>query len=292
MRKIKSLAIVLLVVAALLLTACSASQAEQVDVIKAHCEDMVDAIIANDAESGYAIITNQTDKQQFMATFAQMHEYISQVNTYELTQKAWRSGSKNGTPYFEATFEMTTNAETYRVTAVTVDGYDGLYSFHIAALSDTEVSYTGTITTMSGASALQWGLILLSAVCIAFVVFTFIDCLRRKLRLKPLWLILIVCGAMILTFSSSGGLLRFHFNIGLLFAQYSHMKQYVNGAFTTQLVVPMGAIIYWILRKKYTLPTTSPDAQPIANPSLDYPSTQSDIPSADVPEESNPTNEI
>ncbi len=291
MKKFRFATIILLIVFALALTACSPLETEQGNTIKASCKAMLDAVIADDMDAAFAVLSTGANRQQFASVFMQIRQYISGVSNFELEQIGWYSGVKNGESYYEATFEMTTNAGTYHVTGVTVTGYDNLYSFSI--VNADEVRYTGTLTTLSGSTPIQWGILLLNLVSLAFVICMVVDCAKRRMKFKSVWIIWMIIGVITLTLKHAvDRSTNLNFNFGIVFLQYSHMKQYADGSFILQLLVPVGAIVYFFLRKKVTLPAAIATVTVSSDPAPQPPAAEAEAPTeAEIPSEPESPNE-
>jgi hypothetical protein len=255
-KAVKLLLLLTIFAMTLSLVSCSLLETERGNEIKVQCEDMVDAILANDRDAAYDLLVDVTDKAQFEAVFPSLCAYVSGVETYKLVQKGWYARVNNGVSSYEATFEMKTNKETYYVTGVEMEGHDGLYQFSITLASESEFVFTGTLTTLEGANLAQWGMIGFSVACLVFVLIMLIDCCKRKIKYKPLWIILILLGAVVFTVKTSHQQLDFNFSIALLLFSYSHLQIFATGASIFRLVLPIGAILYLIFRKKLTLAKT------------------------------------
>lgn len=249
MKKIKLFGVLVLLIFAL--TSCgNIFETEQGDVIKGLCEDFIDCVISGDSEKAFTFITKGANKESFNTNFEKIKEHISGVETFTLSQKGWYSGYNQGTKYYEATFLMETNTVEYVVTGTMVNGHDGLYQFNIIEKSKSNAVYTGTLTTLDGATPTQWGVIAFSGVCLVFVVLMIIDCAKRKVKKKALWIILILLFGMGLSFEVGEGL-RLKFNV--LYVGYSYLKIFGTGDVVFQLAFPVGAILYLIFRKKITI---------------------------------------
>ena len=284
-RKILALALVLAVVFAL--CSCGAVETERGNEIKAKCEAMVDALIANDENAAYAIFTKELDRNAFAKSFLTLRAYIEGVETYELKQVGWYTGIDNGASYYRATFAMTTNAGNFTIEAMEVDGYDGLYNFRIINNGEYE-NYTGTITKMNGASPTQWGLIIFSALCLGFVVWMLIDCIKRKMKFKVLWVLLILFGAVTFTVTVNNTGVNFNTNIAAMLFTYSYLKVYAAGASILNLAFPIGAVIYCIFRKKFTLAPVQYAEEAAEAPAAEE---SAEAPAAEAPVETTEENE-
>lgn len=241
-------------------TSCNAVETERGRKIQGQCEQVIDAMLDKNVNTAYALFTAETDKTAFTGQFPVLCTYLEEVETYQLKQIGWYVSRKNGRSYYQATFEMKTNAGLFRIIGTEVDGLNGLYDFQLQLESQFNPKFTGTITTMAGANAFQWVLFVLSLVMFLFVVITAVDCSRRKMKYKPLWLILTLAAMVTFTLTLSDGNLSAHFGVGILFP-YNYLALYETGAFAFRLMVPIGAIIYWLVRRPMT--KTEPPAQTV-----------------------------
>ena len=85
----------------------------------------------------------------------------------------------------------------------------------------------------------------------AFVIWMLVDCIRRKLKRKVLWVLLVFLGVAFTV--TVGNQIGFKFMIGLMFQNSTVDADPYIKAVVTKLVVPVGAIVYFFLRKKYTI---------------------------------------
>ena len=253
--KIKKLvALLFALVLAFALCSCGAVETERGNEIKLKCEVLINALIAKDAEAAYATFPKEMNKEAFLQNFQNLCKYVEEVETYELTQTGWRSGIDNGKSYYIATYAMMSNSGNFTVEITEVEGYEGIYNFRIVSDEDyknaTE-NYTGTLTKMQGASPFQWGMIIFSALCLGFVIWMLVDCVKRKIRYKPLWIVIILCGAVVLTFTLNNNGANFNTTVAMMLFNYSYLQIYGTGASILNVTLPAGAIVYLILRKKF-----------------------------------------
>ena len=254
LRKILARAFVLLLVISF--ASCGSMETERGNEIKVQCEAMIDALIAGDENAAYAVFAKEMDRNAFSQSFPTLCGYVDGVETYELTQIGWYTGMDNGVGYYRATFDMTSNVGDFTVEAMEVDGYDGLYNFRIVSDEDYEnatENYTGTITKMKGASPVQWGFIVFSALCLAFVIWMLVDCIKRKIKYKVLWIILILFGALAFTVNVGQNGVNFNSMIAMTIFSYSYLQIYAAGVSVLKITFPIGAVVYLILRKKFTV---------------------------------------
>ncbi len=255
----KVLILVLIAVFSFSFASCdSLLETDEGNAIKAHCITLIDGVLEDDPELSKSALIEKINQESFEKNFAKLKECFANVETYSLTQKRWYSGYNNGQAYYEAAFEMTTNEETYVVTALTVDGYDKLYHFNVTKKSESDVIYTGTLTTLEGSTPLQWFMLVIALALFAFTVWMIVDVIKRKIGKKPLWIIFIVLGAFSLSLNGGVGGLKLGFHAGIYLFQYSRLVIYGSGNFVLSLVLPVGSIVYFFVRKKLKAPAYKP----------------------------------
>lgn len=256
-RHLKKLSLIIFILTiAFALSACTESvETERGNSIKAQCAQMMDAMIANDAEAALALFSDAVDKAAFRTSFSELSKHANGISSYTLKQIGWRSGIENGIQYYQASFEMKCEKGVFTVIAMEAEGHRGLYSFRL--ISGSADIYTGTLTTLKGANAAQYALIVLSAVSIAFGIWMIADCIKHKMKntakwYKPLWIAIIAIGMLVFTFTCGAAKTNLSVNLGMLFGAYSYWKIYASGAYILRIVIPVGAIVYFFKRKSIT----------------------------------------
>ncbi len=209
-------------------------------------EQMIDSIIAKDSDAAYELIKDATTREECDAFLDSVSVYIDDVTGYELKQTGWHWNLDNGIESYTATFNMTTaEGREYEVTAVSIEGYDGIANFNIV-----EIKNSGILSTPWLIPFKMVG-VMITLVAVAFTVWMIVDCSKRRLNKKALWIIAILLGIVgKIAFSSNG------FNIGANISLIVPVTRAAlsNGLVTMQLAVPVGAIVYFCMRKKLTLP--------------------------------------
>lgn len=246
------IAILMTVVLLLSFAACNPSElAEENAEVREMTEDMIDAIIANDRDTAYALMKNATTEAEFDVFFNGIHPYFKDVESYTLTMIGVKINVVNGVTRYTAVYRMTAGEVQYDITVGTSSDMEGLYGFHITSAGSNDVRFTGTLTTMKGANAAQWVLLVVGLATYAFLIAVLVDCCRQKIKQKWLYILIIVLGsvAMLFTVQSSG----VNFNINFLnILSYTALMIYQNPADAVQLriLLPVGAIVYLCLRKR------------------------------------------
>ncbi len=233
------------------LTACG-SLMDAIDdpEIREMSESMLDAVITDDRDTARSLFPDILSEEDFLSGYEQLRDALYGVSSYELTA-TYRNHTTNSTQTAtEVTYYMTTDNGNFVVVTTVVSDYDGVYNFRITPEEYTTLVSTGTIGNMKGANTFQWIMLALALIETIFVILVLVDCCRRKIKMKPLWIILILVG-ICLTVSLSASNMRFNFNIGSI-ANYSALIIYGDESFVLRFLIPVGAILYLILRRKIT----------------------------------------
>lgn len=117
----------------------SCASGEEFNSVKTQSTALIDALIADDYESAHKIVSGVISEDEFKPVYDEMKAYISDVESYTLTQTGWYSSFDNGVSYVKAVYKMETNADTYEVTVMAEKGKEGLVAFNINRVnSDSE----------------------------------------------------------------------------------------------------------------------------------------------------------
>ena len=97
----------------------------------------------------------------------------------------------------------------------------------------------------------QWGVFLFMVLSALFIVFTFIVCCRDRIKLKAVMILMVLlCNVgFLITFGEGKAgfqLLLFQFGTSTL--------QTIGSGFALRLFFPVGAVVYWFLRRPLRLP--------------------------------------
>ena len=244
-------AFILLFAALLLFSSCSNIPQEN-ETARELTEQFIDAVIANNPDAAYAVLAKETDPESFSQVFPQIVGFFDGVESYTLEQTGWHTALNNGIQTTTMTYSVETDHEKVLIVKSTfVEGYDGLYRINF--------NDTGWIfAKISDLSPLNIGLIIFSIVAIAFSVWMLVDCIKRKVNKKPLWIILILLGIN-LTLTMTPELLNFRWAIGLFLKLSGVTANIDQNSLAVGILIPVGAIIYFFIRKRITKKETQPN---------------------------------
>ena len=222
-------------------------------------DQFMDHVIADDYDSAYSLVkatVTDTDFRDYWNTIRLVAEGAETYTKLPVQRNATRSG---GVTTITTAYQVDLdNGRIVLLRVVTQDGIEGIAGIHFSDI--TEFIHT----TDTYVPVLQAIVLVFSLLCMAFTIWMFVDCLRRKMKYKVIWAILTVFGiALNLTV---GETFSFSFNIGL-FVQMSTVQADPGlVAVVTKLVIPVGAILYLCLRKKFTVDPSKPEGEDLPDP--------------------------
>ncbi len=225
-------------------------------------EQFVSCVIKDDYDSAYDLVKEAVGDAEFKDYWATLQPAVKGASSYEIEQIGWNINTTNGittrTTAYQVYFD---NEESFLLRITTRDDIGGIAGVHFSNISkflsvtDRVVPTARVILTVI--SILSYGL----------VIWMFVDCLRRKIKQKVLWAIVVFFGVTItLTIGESLGL---KFFIGLMLQNNTIVADPGIMAVSTKLVFPVGAIVYFFLRKKLTLiPDQPSESVPMDQPAV------------------------
>ena len=212
---------------------------------RALCETMLDHIISDDYESAYKMVERVATEKEFDRVWTTMREVLKDSRTYELQQKSWYQNWSNGFTTTEVLFEITTDdGKILQMLIYTRDDIEGIAGLNFK--DSTEFAQkTESLQTVGIFLAI------FSLGCLIFTVWMFVDCLKRCKNRKALWAILTLCSA---GFSFTLGASSFSFNLrfAILAGMTSVSADSAMLAVTFTVLLPVGALVYFLMRKKLT----------------------------------------
>ncbi len=227
--------------------------------LRGYTEAMLDAIAENDFDRGYALVRDVATEADFRSLMSTLGEIFADEKAYELVPlSVYQNRSiTNGeaVDVSQATYMMTVGSARYIVEVATHSSYENLSTFYVSLYENTDYYSTGTLGAMEGANPFQWIMLLSNLIPIALTIFAFVDACRRKIKQKPLWIAIILVGFAAVGATLGPTQFNLNFDIGWLF-KYSAMILYGGGTMLFRLMLPVGAILYFALRKKLVIEHT------------------------------------
>ena len=251
-KKTRVLTIILCILLALCtLCGCSKEDAEANSRLEAQTRGMLDALMAGDVSLAYDFIKNAATEAEFLPVYEEMRGMLSGVSDYSLRKLGT---NREGTEY-AVSFLVTANAaegeRSYAVTAYEKQGVSGMSAF-LLQRNEEKIVPTGAITNMKDAGALSWVALVIGGVSWVFTLIAAIDCGRCAKKNKGIMLFLILFGMASFSFTVFPA-----FSISLVhgyYAPYTALLYYPAGDVVAQIFLPLGAIGYFLLRRKFVHP--------------------------------------
>jgi len=233
--------------------------------LRADTEKLLDAMIANDYAAAWDAVYEGIDAAEFRKMYIELQPHLLQIEDYELVASNINKTVRNGVSTVSVRYMMTAGDLRLFVDAARVEGYEGLTGFYLSEYQP--VTVTGALGSMQGANALQWIFLILGMVELVFVTGVFVDCCRQKMKKKWLWLLIVGLGYLVMNLIVTPEQFRLNFNVGA-FLSYTRLLRYSTGGFICRLMVPVGAIIYLIMRKSLLAKYAQQEA--LAEQPVDY----------------------
>ena len=225
-------------------------------------------VLENDAAGAYALVQNSASKVDFDSYWPTILPIVEGATSYEMEQIGWNIRTVNGNTTRTTAYQIYFNNEKIALLRITAaDGIDGIAGLHFSDITN----FVNTSTrVLPYAKGVLWTL---SALAIAFSIWMLVDCIRRKIKHKVLWILCIFIG---LTFSVTlGASVGVNFGLGVFLRFNSIVADPAILSLKAQILLPIGAIVYFTRRKKITLidppaqePTDTQDADYEAKPVL------------------------
>jgi len=253
MKKLR-ISLLCLAVAAVLITACGCSKlmaAMEDEKTRGYTDLVLDAIVAEDVDTAYAVFEQITTKDNFTPVFYEMKNMMKDVAEYELKLlSVYRNTNYSGgasVTEISSVYEMTSGESRYIVDVKTRSDVLKLSSFYVSPYEETNYYYTGTVDSMKDMNALQWIFLLSNLLVIGLSVFAIVDCATHKIKLKALWIVIIAIGFVSVGLTLSQQNVNFNFNLGWITA-YTAIVRYGGGMTVVRFMLPVGAVLYFCLR--------------------------------------------
>ncbi len=233
------------------LSGCAQSDKDANARLESATRAMLDALLVADEDGAYALVADAATREAFAPVYAEMREMLSGVSSYELRKLGENREGSEYAVSFLVTAEADDGERSYAVTAYEKEGKNGMSAFLLQRNED-EVIPTGSLRNMKDAGALSWGLLILGGLSWLFTLAAAIDCGKNAKRNKGIMLFIILFGmaTFALTLSPSAGFSIVHG----YYEPYSAFLVYPDGKEVLRFFLPLGAIGWFALRRKFTTP--------------------------------------
>lgn len=236
-----SMILLLCLCALLLFSSCNQIQPDLTDK-QADMASLMDCVIANDKNAAAALmehvpISNQAQMDAFWNELLRIYDGAS---TYEIKLVSWNTSYSFTDQSGITTVVYQAKADT-KACAEFKLSYDGENLLRGVNVTDVTENHSLIIIII------RVLLILWFIASVALGVWMTVDCVKRPIRLKVLWIILIWV-SVILQVSMAGASFRFNFSFTLI-PTWGIIQSTVS-TFLLRVPVPVGSLIYLAVRKK------------------------------------------
>lgn len=242
--------------------------------VRSDTEAVLNALIDGDYMAFRASINERVADDELTDFFNRLSAGMAELGEYELTAVAQKIQVQNDLNCIAILYEMTAGNKVYEVEVVKVEGESGLAGFYI------EEAEGGIVAEEASWGLIHWVFAAVGVVTVVFTVWMLVDCIRRKMKRKWLWIALILLLTLMLTFKATTDSVNFAFNFGIHLG-FTNVRIFTGGGFVATIYVPLGALIYLTQRKKLTIAADTPEQPAGQTP----PAVQEELPAADEAEE-------
>ncbi len=253
--------LVLLLAVVLGLSSCGGNLFDEIDddyVLDAFCRTLVDQVIAGEKTETYAMFKDIATIHEFDETWAYLRATAEGATKADIHTTGMGVHFDNGVEYWKSQyFVQFDNGKDMNLSLTFKEG-ESIYGMHYMDITDFYPD------AAKNARMLNTALSIYSLFVFAFSIWMIVDCARRHVRKKALWILLIIAGIS-LTFRV-GEHNSFSFMVGLFLQRSNAWVDFGYLAVGTKIILPVGTVIYFFLRKRITM-----EPSPIVNPTPQEP---------------------
>lgn len=255
-----SLILLLCLCALLLFSACQGAKPD-LDQKQADVAVLMDSVIANDKNAAVALMEHVpiASQAQLDAFWNELLRIYDGASTYKIKFVSWNTTysftdqSSLTTVVYQAKADTKACAEF----KLTYDGEDLLRGVNVTDVTERSSPVIIIVRVL---------LILGFAASLALCIWMTVDCVKRPIRFKVLWIILIWV-SVILQVSMIGTSFRFNFSFTVIPTWGSLLA--TASSFLLRIPVPVGALIYLAVRKKIKPKASKQSTEVPAEPTTD-----------------------
>lgn len=232
----------LILVLAVFLSSCGVDFDDS--AIRQEAAAVLDGLIAGDYDAVRDGLSSQITDSDLRAVFASLSREMEGLGEYEISPQEWRITNQDGVKLTAIRYLVTAGQTRFVIDVTKVEGEQGISGFHVRP-----AEAAGPAKMSAG--AIGWAVTGVGIAAWVFVLWMVVDCLRRKMKRKWLWVPLILLLFMGFHLSLIQGNAAFRVNFGLLLG-LSNLTAYSDGSRALTLYLPLGAIAYFLNRSKLT----------------------------------------
>ncbi len=248
-----TLLVSLLLAALMLLTSCGGAIFDELDDSTADvfCRTFIDHIVHNEKEETYALVRELGSRAGFESMWETLRKSAEGASSVDIHMTNFWFFTRDGVDYFKGQYFVEYDNGSCMNLSLTFEEAKDIVEIKYLDITEFITDARPTADTLS----LILGIY--SLLVLAFTVWMIVDCVRRRMLKKPLWIIVILL-CFSLTVLTGGKTLDLSFMVGLCVQASRATINYDYPAIATRILLPVGAILYFFLRKRLTLPPRSP----------------------------------
>lgn len=212
----------------------------------------LDALSQNDLSKAESLFyEGAINKESFPESFKQYQLYWGNHPNYTYEKMKLSASMKSNNRIVEVVYLVTPSddASPFYVKIIRhelSDGRAGLYDISFALVDEIKETNhpIGGLSTISSWDGVQVFLCILSILCVLFTIYTAFHCFRHAKRRKWLWFAIILLVHIGVSIESSNTTNSIRVFISIL--RLSRKLFYLNGTVLLAVVIPIGAILYWL----------------------------------------------
>ena len=215
--------------------------------------NLIEALNEDDADQIFRLMyPGVVTREEFDESYEEVRklweksdEYTTKLNSINTRKNFTQSGDFR---ICQAQYYVYTQAQDYTITLTyRSDGSgDGVYQFNLNVGAE-PVLVSGGFTTAGKNSALQWALLMFSVLSYLFIIVTAVDIFRKRPRLFGVWL---AASLTFIAFWVQAVPANLHAGGNVSWFVFSAFKIYSTGSRRFVFALPVGAIVYWCMRRK------------------------------------------
>lgn len=203
-------------------------------------------VLADDYDAAYGLVKATVADADFRAYWENIQTAAEGAEHYEMALISWQSSTSNGLTACTTAYRVELdNDRIVLLRTVTREDIEGIAGIHFSDATEFVRRTDAMIPTA------QTVMRVFSILAILFVLILFVDCLRRKMKYKLVWAILLFFGFAV-TFTV-GETSSSSFFMGLMLETSSIQADLGLQAVVAKVMIPVGGVLYLCLRKKFTI---------------------------------------
>lgn len=230
---------------ALLLTGCGTEQKVFDDTaFRAEADLLLGTFQDRDFDTCRMIVREEISDEDLKGIFDAICGVLNDFGAYEMTLVTWNQRTTGDQEMTAVQYLVEAENDRFYLDLTMETDVSGIAAFRVTEIRE------GTEPAMP-MGPVNLAIVLAGGAIVGFVIWMMVDCARRKMKRKWLWMPLILLGTLILTLTMGQSGLRFGFRVGL-FLGMSNLTNFVRGGFQLMLYIPLGALVYFFKRKDLT----------------------------------------